>query len=370
MADEFDTYEEPTIVSTMQETDKKCPQCGGTMDFDPTTGGLKCPYCDYVEEIKPVSDAPEHADEIALEDAENIENCNWGIATKTVICKSCGAESVYDVQEISAVCPYCGSNQVMEAGDETTMAPGGVVPFRIDAQTASQRFMAWLKGKFFAPKAAKMSVQPEKFKGMYLPYWTFDADTTSTYTAEYGKDRHIKRQDGSVQTRTDWFRTDGVFQQSFDDELVCGTTQHESGILNAVSPFNTEDNKPYKPEYVAGFGAERYTIGVKDAWERAKASIKNKIRSMITQRICVEHGADHVRNLQVSSSFSGLTFKYLLLPVWVSSFKYKDKVYKFMVNGQTGKVAGSTPVSAIKVILTILVIIAIIFLIRYLAYGM
>ena len=77
MDDEFDTYEEPTIVSTMQETDKKCPQCGGTMDFDPTTGGLKCPYCDYVEEIKPVSDAPEHAVEIALEDAENIDETSW-----------------------------------------------------------------------------------------------------------------------------------------------------------------------------------------------------------------------------------------------------------------------------------------------------
>ena len=372
MSDEFDA----NVVNTLKETDRKCPACGGTMDFDPATGGLLCPYCGHTEEIKNQSSgtaenpaaqtgAPLRAEEIPLDEAENTANCDWGTATKTIICKSCGAESVYDAQVISSECPYCGSNQVTEAGDKKTMAPGGVIPFKIDQKEAGNRFLGWIKKKFFCPKAAKESAKPGSFKGMYLPYWTFDSQTSSDYTAEFGRDRRVKRGD-KEEIVTDWFRTHGHHDQFFDDELVCGTDQHDSGLLQGIEPYDTADNKTYKPEYVAGFGAERYSIGVKAAWEKAKAAITNKLRSAITSRILSENRANHVRNLNVTSSFSGITFKYLLLPVWISSFKYKDKVYQFAVNGQTGRVYGRTPVSAIKVILTIIVVIAIFALIGYL----
>lgn len=372
MSDEFDA----NVVSTLKETDRKCPSCGGTMDFDPKTGGLLCPYCGHTEEIKneaaTASDGQEQnvndsgsAKEIPLDDAENTANCDWGTATKTIICKSCGAESVYDAQVISSECPYCGSNQVTEAGDKQTMAPGGVVPFKIDQKEAGSRFINWIKKKFYCPKAAKESAKPQNFKGMYLPYWTFDSQTHSTYTAQYGKDRTIKNGD-KEETVTDWFNTSGTYGKFFDDELVCGTDQHDTNLLRGLEPYNTADNKTYKPEYVAGFGAERYSIGVKAAWEKAKASISNKIKSEITSKILSEHNANHVRNLNVSSTFSANTFKYLLLPVWISSFKYKDKIYQFAVNGQTGRVYGKTPISAIKVILTIVIVIAIIALITYL----
>ena len=368
MSDEFDA----NVVNTLKETDRKCPDCGGTMDFDPATGGLKCPYCGHTEAIKNGNGdeagsvgADMAAEEIALEDAENTANNDWGTSTKTIICKSCGAESIYDSQVISSECPYCGSNQVTEAGGNNSMAPGGVVPFKIDQKDAGNRFVNWIKRKFFCPKAAKESAKPKNFKGMYLPYWTFDSQTGSSYTAEYGKDRRVKRGDRE-EIVTDWFSTSGHYSEFFDDELVCGTNQHDTRMLRAIEPYNTADNKVYKPEYVAGFGAEKYSIGVKDAWEKAKAAISNKIRSAITSKIMAENQADHVRNLNVISSFSRITFKYLLLPVWISSFKYKDKVYQFAVNGQTGKVYGKTPVSAIKVILTIAVIIAVIMLIRFL----
>lgn len=369
MADEFNSFGEANVVDTLKETDKKCPSCGGTMDFDPKTGGLLCPYCGHSEEIKAVEDAPSSAEELSLDEAENVENCDWGLATKTVICKSCGAESVYDSNQISSECPYCGSNQVMEAGDEKTMAPGGVVPFTISEKDAASRFTSWIKSKFFAPKLAKESAKADKFKGIYLPYWTFDAQTDSTYKAQYGKDRQVEDKDGNKKTVVDWYKTSGKYSQFFDDELVCGTTRHDNGLLAGITPFKTADNKAYKPEYVAGFGAERYSIGVKAAWEKAKALIKSKLNGSITSKILKEQNADHVKELEVSTQFSKLTYKYLLLPVWISSFKYNDKVYSFMVNGQTGKVSGNAPVSIPKVIITILVIVAIIVLIRFLAMN-
>ncbi|MCR4991030.1 MAG: hydrogenase maturation nickel metallochaperone HypA [Lachnospiraceae bacterium] len=371
MPDEFDS----NIVNTLKETDRKCPACDGTMDFDPVTGGLKCPYCGHTEEIKNAvsnkEDKPSSqnggstsAAEITLEDAESTANHDWGTATKTIICKSCGAESIYDAQVISSVCPYCGSNQVTEAGGNDSMAPGGVIPFKIDQKEAGNRFINWIKHKFYCPKAAKESAKPKNFKGMYLPYWTFDTQTASSYTAQYGKDRKVKKGDSEV-TVTDWYNTRGNYDEFFDDELVCGTEQHDKNLLRGIEPYDTADNKIYKPEYVAGFGAEKYSVGVKDAWEKAKASIKGKINSSITSKILNENHADHVRGLNVNSSFSAVTFKYLLLPVWISSYKYKDKIYQFAVNGQTGKVYGKTPISAIKVILTIIIVIALFALIYY-----
>ncbi len=136
--------------------------------------------------------------------------------------------------------------------------------------------------------------------------------------------------------------------------------------LPELNPLTRQKNKAYKPEYVAGFAAERYAIGFKEGWEIAKKSIDSKLRRSIDDKIRDEHDADDTRNIQINSTFSNLTYKYLLLPVWLSSYKYKDKIYNFMVNGQTGKVSGKTPISIPKVIITVLGCIAAIALIYYL----
>lgn len=362
---EFDTNLDARTVSTMEETDKKCPNCGGVMDFDPKTGGLLCPYCGHTQEIAAKTDEPKEAAELSFDTAENTENCNWGAEKKTVICKACGAESVYDALEISAVCPFCGSNQVMEAADQNTIAPGGVVPFQYSDKQAADLFQKWIKKKFFCPKLAKESAKAKHFKGIYLPYWTFDAQTDSTYRAEYGIERTVK-ENGEEKTVTDWYRCSGHHKEFFDDELVCATTNQNRSMLAGIEPFNTAENKAYKPEYVAGFAAERYAIGFKEGWEIAKKSIDSKLRRSIDDKIRDEHDADDTRNIQINSTFSNLTYKYLLLPVWLSSYKYKDKIYNFMVNGQTGKVSGKTPISIPKVIITVLGCIAVIALIYYL----
>lgn len=366
---EFDTNLDTQTTDTLEETDKKCPSCGGVMDFDPATGGLSCPYCGYTEEIQ-TREGAESAEELALEDADKVENCDWGAAKKTVICKACGAESVYDALEISAVCPFCGSNQVMEASDQNTMAPGGVVPFQISDKQASDLFKNWIRHKWFCPKLAKESAKAKNFKGIYLPFWTFDALTKSKYRGEFGRDKVKKKADGKTQVETTWYSVRGEHEEFFDDELICATTNHSQSMLRGLEPYNTADNKTYRPEYVAGFAAERYAIGIKEAWQMAKTSIKFKLQRSIEKRIIKEHNADRVRNLQIDAAFSKLTYKYLLLPVWISSYKYKEKVYQFMVNGQTGKVSGKTPISIPKVIITVAAIIFILILIGMLGQSL
>ncbi len=362
---DFNTNLDAQTVDTMKETDKKCPSCGGVMNFDPATGGLSCPYCGYVETIAAKEEGPEFAEELDISEAEKIENCNWGVNTKTVLCQACGAESIYDSLQISAVCPFCGSNQVMEASDKETMAPGGVVPFQITDKQASELFLKWIKKKWFCPKMAKESAKAKSFKGIYLPYWTFDADTVSEYRGDYGKDREVKQGD-EKKVVTDWYPTRGTYKESIDDELIIASNNHNQSMLRGLEPFDTAANKKYKPEYIAGFVAERYAVGIKEAWKQAREAIKNKVRNGIEKLIKQQHNADRVRNLEFTTAYHNVTYKYLMLPIWISNYKYQDKVYHFMVNGQTGKVSGKTPISVIKVVITAIAAVVAIALIAWL----
>lgn len=350
MTDGFDTFDE-NIVKTIKETDKKCPQCAGTMSYDPASRMLKCPYCEHTQEIE--IEAEQTVDEQDFDEAVNVGDQSWGVEKKKVICTQCGAEAIYDALQTSAVCEYCGSNQVMEASAEDTIPPTGVVGFLISMQEAGNRFSKWLKGKIFTPSKAKKSAKPDSFKGIYLPYWTFDADTTTSYTARYGKNRTVTDSKGNTRTVTDWYRTSGIYNEFIDDCLVCGTDRHNPDIIDRINPFDTSKCKPYDPEYVSGFISERYTIGIKSAWEKAKNIIASRLRSNIESKILSEHNADRVDSLSISTSYFNKKYKYIVLPVWMSSFVYKDKVFRFMVNGQTGKVGGKAPVSPIRVAIAV-----------------
>ncbi|GHS86786.1 hypothetical protein AGMMS49957_05530 [Synergistales bacterium] len=360
--DEFGGYED-VRVKTIEETDKKCSACGGVLDFDPKTGGLKCPYCGHTQEIS----ASASAEEADFNSAEEKGNCDWGTEKKSVICKSCGAESVYDALAISNVCPYCGSNQVMEARGEKTLAPGGVCVFKVDSKQAGDNFKKWIAGKWFCPSAAKERAQPKSFTGIYLPYWTFDADTKSRYEGEYGHYRTRTTKDNKKETYTEWHSTKGSHAEFIDDQLVSGIDpkRKDTSIWSLAEPFDTADNVVYKPEYVAGFVAERYSVGLKDGWERAKVFIADRLRGSIQRKIVQDNHADTSNVRSVSTTYQNVKYKYLLLPVWVSAFKYNDKTYQFVVNGQTGKVGGQTPISAVRVGIAIAIVAAVIGAIWY-----
>jgi len=358
--------EEINRVKTQEETDAHCPQCGGAMIFDPDGGVLSCPYCDFRQAV-PKNNAPDSADilqELSFEEAEEKGNCDWGQEQKTVSCQACGAEIIYDALTVSDICPYCGSNHVMEAKDDHTLAPNGVVPFQVTREQAAANFRAWIGKKIFAPGIVRKNAQAGAIKGLYLPYWTFDSKTLSTYTGQYGKDRRVKDKEGKEKTVTDWFPTSGFYAENIDDELVAASNRYDDQIMQAIEPFDCAKGTGYKPEYLSGYGAERYTLGLADGWKEAQESIRRHLESQVESKIRRERHADHVRNVHLNTNFSGITYKYMMLPVWMSGFQYKDKLYQFMVNGQTGKVGGRHPVSAAKVILTVaavLIILALLF---------
>jgi DNA-directed RNA polymerase subunit RPC12/RpoP len=348
---------------TRKETDEKCPQCGAVLNFDPATGGMACDFCGYRGEIE--VDGEAEVAELAFEDAEFRKGFDWGAEKKQVICKSCGASSIYDDLDVANECPFCGSNQVMQEKSVDSLAPGAVAPFVISNEEAGKRFTAWLKSKIFAPSQAKKSAKADRFRGVYLPFWTFDAKTYSRYKARYGIDRIVEDSKGNRRTVTDWYKTSGDYNYFADDILILASTRQSERELRRIEPYDHSRLVPYRPEYLAGFISERYSLGIDDGWTKAKERIGEILDGEITALIKSRHRADRVAGLTFDTTFSERTYKYLLLPVWMSSFKFKEKIYHFLVNGQTGKVAGSTPISPWRVLIAILLTLIVFFFILY-----
>ena len=349
-------------------TDAHCPQCGAAVRFNPASGKLVCAYCGYEGNIPGgESPTPDAVEELDFSQAEQTASRDWGTNKKTVICESCGATMIYDALQNSTVCPYCGSNHVMEQAVMDTMTPGGVVPFSVTAAQAGEKFKKWLKGRWFTPRKAKKNARADAFQGVYLPFWTFDAQTDSIYRGRYGKNRTVHR-NGKVEIVTDWFSCSGRYQEFIDDQLVAASTQHEKELLRRVAPFDTKKCVPYRPEYVAGFVSERYQLGLKDGWGEAKDAIRRYLQAQIEDQIRREHHADAASVSYADTRYAAITYKYLLLPLWISAFTYKGKLYRFMVNGQTARVGGKAPISPLRVALAVLLGIALIGLLYWYMY--
>lgn len=337
-------------IKGAKSEEAECPSCGGSFQFNPATSNLKCPYCEFESDIPdPEDESDRIVQEMDFREAASRNGFDWGAQKKSVICGSCAAEAIYDSLQIASVCPYCDSNQLMEAVVEDALPPNGVIPFEITVKQAAENFGIWLKRRWFTPRAAKEKAKPDSFQGVYLPHWTFDSKTASRYNAQYGKDRVIKSQDGKSKTVTDWYPVQGFYQEIIDDHLVLATTRHDERLLGKIRPFDTAKSKAYHQQYLAGYGAERYSIGIEDGWKQAQKEIHDYLVSQVEHEIKQRHAADRVKGVKLSVSHSAITYKYLILPIWLSSFTYKGKLYRFAVNGQSGKVGGDAPISAIRV---------------------
>jgi predicted RNA-binding Zn-ribbon protein involved in translation (DUF1610 family) len=330
-----------------------CPQCGADMVFDPETQALACPYCRHQVEI---SSEGGEVKEYDLAEGELQCSTDWGQVTKVIRCDNCGAETVLEANRAAQNCSFCGSAQVVQLDQLPGIKPESLIPFKITQSAAEQAFRKWVSSRFFAPSDLKHSYQAKQLQGIYIPFWTYDADTYSAYRAQKGTYYWVTvpvtvTRNGKTVTehrqerRTSWRPVSGTYAKYYDDELVHASQRLDEVLAGTFGHYDLAQLTEYRPEYLSGFAAEKYTIGVKQGWERAKAAIKQKIAQGIVRQI----NGDEVRALQFTTSFQKIAFKHLLLPLWMSSYNYQGKAYSFIVNGQTGEVHGEAPVSALKV---------------------
>jgi len=343
-------------ITTSVETESvKCEGCGSNLVFDPDTQKLKCPHCGFEKEF----DTSIHAQERAI--ANGLSDSRKWTAEEAVVfrCENCGAKVVLSVGESAKSCPFCGTAHVCKLEELAGIKPNAVIPFAFDEKKATEFSKAWAKKRFFAPRSFKKNISTDNVKGVYTPCFTFDSQTFSHYSGRLGKTRTRTVGSGKnrrTETYTVWFDIGGTYALNFDDVLITAGSKFNQGNLDKISPFDTNESKEYQENYLLGYMAYHYDQELTDCWGAAKSRMDKSIESAILR----QYSYDKVGYLNVSTSHSNVTFKYVMLPVYVGNYKFKQKLYNFFVNGSTGRVFGKTPKSWVKILATVLLSIAVV----------
>jgi DNA-directed RNA polymerase subunit RPC12/RpoP len=343
----------------------KCKDCGANLKYLPGTPYLNCEYCGAKNEIEQAET------EIIENDFESFLNEKAHLEDKqeivTVKCTNCAASTTLQPNVTSSTCPYCDTPLVVtNASTSSIIKPSYVLPFKVDRKDATQKFIGWAGSLWFAPNKLKLYAQQsaEKLNGLYMPYWTYDTNTSSDYTGMRGEYYYVSESytdsEGRTQTRqvqrTRWWPASGTVHNEFDDILIVSSMSLPESLANELEPWDLPELVSYNDRYLSGFITESYQVDLKTGFEKAKQRIQPVIRSTVERDI----GGDVQQVTSIHSEYSDITFKHILLPVWLSSYKYKDKVYRFLVNARTGEVQGERPYSAAKIALLVISILIVI----------
>ncbi len=344
---------------TEEEFHFPCEQCGGDLRFSPGVDELTCPHCGHVQHIPQNGDVAEATREMDFHAALDAGQLGAEYEeTRVLDCPNCGAKTEMAEAQQAARCPFCDTPIVGGTGTHRHIKPKALLPFDLDQDAARQAMTRWLGRLWFAPNGLQEYARKGRaMSGIYVPFWTYDADTRSRYSGMRGDDywetRTVHR-DGKMQQervrRTRWRPAAGRVARFFDDIVVLASQSLPKRYTDALQPWDLAALKPYDPAYMAGFLAEAYQIGLEDGFTDARAVMDRQIEQDVRRDI----GGDHQRIMTLQTQVSDITFKHVLLPIWMAVYKYRGKTYRFVVNGQTGKVQGERPWSAWKIAFAVL----------------
>lgn len=338
------------------EQKKSCSNCGAELKYKPGTSTITCEYCGHDEMIAPNQNGFQE-----LELKPYLQEMGSQSHSEEILmlhCKNCGANQHIEENYKSLHCVYCTMPLIIEdAYKEDWILPGAVLPFQFDQKKSHQIFSKWVKGLWFAPNnLKKAALDPENTKGLYLPYWTFDAQLYANYTGERGDYYYVnvpytETVNGKTvsrtrqERRTRWSSASGNVTGFVDDTLIKASHQNKNPIPQKIANWNLDALESFNTSFLAGFVTEKYTIPLKDG-HLSSTKEAEKIAVSWSKR---DIGGDTQRVHHVDMSLSNETFKHILLPVYISAYRYSGKKYNFFINGQTGAISGNRPYSFWKI---------------------
>jgi hypothetical protein len=346
-----------------------CPACGAQAEWNPGKQKLVCPFCgtEAPYEIKPTGEVVEIDLVRSLRELPD-DLRGWQTERRTVQCRSCKAVSVFDPERVGQRCEFCGSPELVDYEEiKAPIRPQSLLPFKVTESAVREQIRRWYASKWLAPGSLKSRALVDTVRGIYIPYWTFDAAVVSPweadaghyyYTTESYRDNQGRSQTRQVQ-HVRWEPASGVVEHFFDDEPVPGTHGISHALLAQVEPFMTNELVPYDRSYLAGFVVEHYQVVLLDAAKASEEAMTEKVRDLAAAQI----PGDTYRNLTIHPTFSNRTFKHILVPVWLLTYTYGPKVFQVLVNGYTGRMAGQYPKSPWKVALIVIGVIIFVLLI-------
>ncbi len=355
----------PDAVATARHK-YACPACGAEATWNPEKSALVCAFCGTVS---PATLETRGADTVIVEHdlvaaLRGVPDSarGWQSAKTSVRCQSCQAISVFDAGKVGQRCDFCGSTELVPYEPvKDALRPESLLPLRIGEPQARERMRAWYQHLWFAPGGFGSKALTDTVKGVYVPYWTFDAQADADWTADAGHYYYVSV-NNRQERRVNWTPASGSLTHFFDDELVPASRGVDPGLLRGVEPFPTEALVPYDAGYLAGWVVERYQIDLVAAAQESRRRMDAKLRAMCSAAV----PGDTQRNLVVQARYSGLTFKQILAPLWLVAYTYKGRAYQVVVNGVTGKISGRRPWSWLKIALAVLAGLAVLALLGHL----
>lgn len=331
-----------------------CEQCGADYRFDPKNGSLTCAHCGHSQSLQERSDHGGGLHELDLKAAlaEKLPEAEMEV-TRVSACPNCAAQVEFSDETHAKECPFCATPVVLGTGENRHIKPKGVLPFSVQERDAQKAMNDWLGGLWFAPNGLQAYARKgRRLEGIYVPYWTYDAETKSRYSGARGTIYYVTETvtvDGKQESRkvakTRWTPVSGRVRRFFDDVLVLASKSLPKRYTDALEPWDLSALAPYQPQFLAGFRAEAYAVDLEEGFEQARA----KMDRVIERDVRFDIGGDRQRISNIETQLSDMTFKHVLLPVWLAAYKYRGKSYRFVVNGQTGRVQGERPYSAWKI---------------------
>ena len=340
----------------------KCKSCGGFMHYSPSDENLKCVYCGYISELNHTAAEIEENDFNHWKDRAEENSEEQTIEVTEIKCRQCGANTTLEPNISAAKCVFCSTPLILtEASIKRFWQPEYLLPFKITEKQSGANFKKWLGKKWFLPSELKQGgPYTDMFKGVYLPFWTYDANTFTQYNGERGEDRtETSRNNKGEEVRrtvTDWYNAAGQVSVPFDDIVVPAAQSLPPGIIDKLTNWDMMNCVAYQHEFLAGFITEIYQVDFREGVQKAKQKMDNVIDSTIRSDI----GGDKQKIRSKHTEYNDLMFKLLLLPIWISAFKFNGKLYQFVVNGRTGQVIGEYPKSTAKIVMLIVAILAVI----------
>jgi predicted RNA-binding Zn-ribbon protein involved in translation (DUF1610 family) len=340
-----------------------CPACGAQAEWNPGKQKLVCPFCgtESPYTIDRETGKVVELDLVAMLRDLPEEERGWQAATRSVQCQSCRAVMVFNADRVGQNCEFCGSPALVDYQEiKSPIRPQGVLPFRVDRNKVRDDIRGWWRSKWFAPGRLSRTAMVDTVHSLYIPYWTFDARVHCPCEAEAGYHYYVNvegrdSKGNSVvrqEQRTRWEPAHGEIDHAFDDDPVPGTQGLPMDILRQVEPFPTQEVVPYDTAFLSGHVVEHYKVVLIEAAEQSQQQMHAAL-----ERLCAAQvPGDTHRNLRVFPTFSGRTFKHVLVPVWLLAYNYRAKAFQVIVNGYTGKIAGKYPISIWKVLLVILLV--------------
>ena len=359
-------------METTQKSEKKksCANCGAELRYKPGSQHVVCEYCGYEEFIE---QAKSSFQELELRNyLEVVGSHAHTDRIELLHCKNCGANQHVEENFKSLHCVYCGEPLIREdAAEEGWIRPGALIPFQFDRERARSLFKKWVGRLWFAPnKLKKAALDPEAIHGLYLPFWTFDSQLFATYNGlrgDYYYETKMVRTNKGMERRqvrkTRWTPVSGNVSGFIDDILINASLSKSREVPGRVTQWDTKALLPFNSKYLSGFITEKYTVSLKEGHRRSFEKARDIAYGWIRRDI----GGDTQRINHADIKLSEETFKHVLLPIYVSAYRFKGKEYAFYINGQTAGISGTRPYSFWKIFFLVLFVIALVLIIAIFA---